>query len=172
MSPEQVRGEELDARTDLFSLGVVLYEMVTGKQAFPGNTSGVVFEAILNRAPISSVRLNPAVPIQLENIITKALEKNRKMRYQTASDLRADLQRLKRDTDSSRIFAPVEPVPPHVLRRYWRHLAAVAAVGVASLLFALNPGGWRDRLLGKANPSRIDSIAVLPFQNLTNDPKT
>ncbi len=172
MSPEQVRGEELDARTDLFSLGVVLYEMVTGKQAFPGNTSGVVFEAILNRAPISSVRLNPAVPIQLENIITKALEKNRKMRYQTASDLRADLQRLKRDTDSSRIFAPVEPAPPHVLRRYWRHLAAVAAVGVASLLFALNPGSWRDRLLGKANPSRIDSIAVLPFQNLTNDPKT
>src|SRR6516165_3717584 len=101
MSPEQVRGEELDERTDLFSMGIVLYEMVTGQQAFPGSTSGVIFEAILNRRPIPPVRLNPAIPPQLELIISKALEKDRALRYQSASDLRADLQRLKRDTDSA-----------------------------------------------------------------------
>jgi non-specific serine/threonine protein kinase len=172
MSPEQVRGEELDARTDLFSLGAVLYEMVTGKQAFPGNTSGIVFEAILNRTPISSARLNPAVPMHLENIISKALEKDRKMRYQTASDLRADLQRLKRDTDSSRIVTSVELTPPRVIRRYWRSIASVAAVAIVLLLVGLNVGGWRERLLSKSSPSQISSIAVLPFLNLTNDPKT
>jgi serine/threonine protein kinase/Tfp pilus assembly protein PilF len=172
MSPEQVRGEELDARTDLFSLGVVLYEIVTGKQAFPGNTSGIVFEAILNRAPISLVRLNPGVPAQLENIINKALEKNRNLRYQTASDLRSDLQRLKRDTDSSRAVIPVILTFPQKLRRYWRHLALVGALAVALVLVALSVGGWRERFLGKPSPSQIDSIAVLPFLNLTNDPKT
>ncbi len=102
MSPEQVRGEELDARTDLFSFGAVLYEMAAGRQAFSGTTSGVILEAILNRAPAPLLRLNPGLPEELENIISKALEKDRKLRYQTASDLRADLQRLKRDTDSGR----------------------------------------------------------------------
>ena len=172
MSPEQVRGDELDARTDLFSLGVVLYEMATGKMAFPGNTSGVVFDAILNREPISSVRVNPSVSPQLENIISKALEKNRKMRYQTASDLRTDLQRLKRDSEQSRTYTAIEPASSNVLRRYWRQIASAAAVGVVSLLAVLNPGGWRDRLSGKTGSPRIDSIAVLPFLNLTNDPKT
>src|SRR5216683_8452995 len=102
MSPEQVRGEELDERTDLFSLGLVLYEMSTGLRAFSGNTSGLIFDAILNRAPTPPGRLNPTIPIQLEQIIAKALEKDRELRYRTASDLRADLQRLKRDTDSAR----------------------------------------------------------------------
>jgi serine/threonine protein kinase/tetratricopeptide (TPR) repeat protein len=102
MSPEQVRGEELDARTDLFSFGLVLYEMATGRQTFLAHTSGLVIDAILNRAPTPAGRVNPELPPQLEAIIHKAIEKDRNLRYQHAADIRADLQRLKRDTDSGR----------------------------------------------------------------------
>ena len=107
MTPEQVRGEEVDVRTDLFSFGVVLYEMATGQQAFTGNTSGVVLEATLNRAPPSPLRLNPKIPPRLEGIIQKMLEKDRNLRYQSTADLRADLVRLRRDLMS----------PPHNERR-------------------------------------------------------
>ncbi|HEX8881148.1 MAG TPA: serine/threonine-protein kinase, partial [Candidatus Acidoferrum sp.] len=105
MSPEQVRGEELDARTDLFSFGVVLYEMATGNQAFPGATSGVIFDGILNRQPVEPLRLNPMLPVELDRILNKALEKDRTLRYQTASDLRADLQRQQRDSTSGKVRA-------------------------------------------------------------------
>src|ERR1700722_10744308 len=103
MSPEQARGEDLDARTDLFSLGTVLYEMSAGQAAFSGNTSAVIFDAILNRTPLAPSTLNPNLPVKLEEIIGKSLEKDRDLRYQTAAELRGDLKRLKRDTDSSRV---------------------------------------------------------------------
>ena len=111
MSPEQARGEEVDARTDLFSLGVVLYEMGTGHEAFSGSTSAVVFEAILNRVPQSPLLLNSKLPPELERIINKALEKDRDLRCQTAAELRADLKRLKRDTDSNRVLSSAPATP-------------------------------------------------------------
>jgi serine/threonine protein kinase/Tol biopolymer transport system component len=118
MSPEQVRGEDLDARTDLFSFGVVLYEMTTGALPFRGDTSGMIFDSILNRNPIAPVRINPDLPAKLEEIINRALEKDRTLRFQHASDLRAELKRLKRDSDSShsaRISAQSSPAPSQAL---------------------------------------------------------
>jgi eukaryotic-like serine/threonine-protein kinase len=173
MSPEQVRGEDLDERTDLFSLGLVLYEMSTGHQAFKGNTSGIVFDAILNRAPTPAARLNPSIPIQLEQIINKALEKDRHLRYRTASDMLADLQRLKRDTDSARTLPSTTiQTTTRTIRRYWGHFVWAGALSVAVILFGLNVGNLRDSVFGGARKNGIASIAVLPFVNVSNDPKT
>jgi serine/threonine protein kinase/Tfp pilus assembly protein PilF len=173
MSPEQVRGEELDARTDLFSFGVVLYEMVTGVLPFRGETSGVIAEAILNRAPVAPVRLNPEISPKLEEIVNKALEKDRKLRCQSAAEIRTDLQRLKRNSDSGRTISMTATMPPQA-RRHKRTIMAAAAF-VAALLIALavftNIGGVRDRLLGKAGVQRIRSLAVLPLENLSHDPE-
>jgi TolB-like protein/Tfp pilus assembly protein PilF len=167
MSPEQVRGEDLDGRTDLFSFGAVLYEMATGRHAFPGNTSGVISHAILERAPAPVVRLNPDAPPELERILGKALEKDRKLRYQNASDLRADLHRLKRDSDSAQLVALSGAVPAATASSSWRKKSVFVA---ASLVFAalLALGTWfvGFRTRGKA----IDSVAVLPFSNANADP--
>jgi serine/threonine protein kinase/Tfp pilus assembly protein PilF len=169
MSPEQVRGEDLDARTDLFSFGLVLYEMATGRLAFPGNTSGVIFHAILSQAPVSPLRLNPQIPSKLEEIINKALEKDRKLRYQSAADLRTDLARLKRDTDSGR--SVVGASPAEAPSGHWWRSRAVLAIAAIALVALLAGAGWfyKSRVNGGET---IDSVAVLPFVNASADPNT
>jgi eukaryotic-like serine/threonine-protein kinase len=166
MSPEQVRAKELDARTDLFSFGAVLYEMATGTLPFRGESTGLIFDSILNRTPVSPVRLNPDLPPKLEEIINKGLEKDRNLRYQHASEIRTDLQRVKRDTETSRTV-PISPSPAKLLQggKLWVVLAScIAVIGLAAV------GTWYLRSGKTANP--IDSIAVLPFANGGGDANT
>jgi TolB-like protein len=195
MSPEQVRARELDNRTDLFSFGAVLYEMATGDLPFQGESSAVICEAIMNRAPVPAVRLNHEVPPKLEDIINKALEKDRNLRYQHASEMRSDLQRLKRDTDTGRsamstvsvgeessvspgqgssdlrkAFSAGHATPSEPKNRFLIRIATVATV----VVFVIGGFFWKARkpttpVATSANPT---TVAVLPFQNMGADKDT
>ncbi len=163
MSPEQACAKELDARSDLFSFGAVLYEMATGELPFRGESSALVFNAILERAPIPAVRLNPDLPVELERIINKALEKDRNLRYQHAADMRTDLQRLRRDTESTQIAAVRPPRDKkHQGRKLWVIMATclIAAIALAAA---------GARYFRSSAEAQIDSIAVLPFANVSGD---
>jgi eukaryotic-like serine/threonine-protein kinase len=162
MSPEQVQGKELDARTDLFSFGAVLYEMVTGMLPFRGETSGLIFKAILDGRPASAVRLNPDLPAELERIINKALEKDRDVRYQHASDIKADLKRAKRDTDSDKAVSSATATS-RWSRRSMLLGALVFGFVIAIIVIAV-------LFLGNSSRTRINSVAVLPFANASGDP--
>ena len=159
MSPEQVRGKELDSRTDLFSFGAVLYEMCTGTLPFRGDTNGAIFDSILNRSPISPVRMNPDIPTKVDEVITKCLEKDRNLRYQHASEIRADLQRLRRDTESGKT-----PAASGEGNRKQSLLAvAVLAVGAVAVLAAA--AGLFFHYFHSNPEIGVDSVAVLPISS-------
>src|SRR5271169_2201879 len=158
MSPEQARGKDLDARSDLFSFGAVLYEMATGVMPFRGESSAVIFKGILDGTPTPAVRLNPDVPAELERIINKALEKDRELRYQSAAEMRSDLQRLKRDSESQKLPVATEP------RKRWPWIAAAALVLIAAGAAYFFLHGRAPKLTEK------DTIVLADFTNTTGDP--
>jgi len=184
MSPEQARGENLDARTDIFSLGAVLYEMVTGKLAFAGKTAAMVFKAILDETPPPPTSVNPQVPAQLDQIVGKALEKDRDLRYQSVADLRTDLKRLRRETESGRNLGTNPPSQPRVANAWspsGRKIlyASVIAVVLVVLVFALRSDRVRQATLHSsvstvAEESRLPAVmnlSMLPFETVGSDPK-
>ena len=171
MSPEQIRGQELDRRTDLFSFGVVLYEMVTGTLPFRGDTSGTIFDSILHNTPVDPVRLNPDIPAKVENIISKALDKDRETRYQSAAELKADLKRMKRESESQRLQIPStqtrEPLRSKDYRKAWILLAAVVVIAILAVIgvrtFRSAGSSSHDGQVAKPP----ETMAVLPFREIS-----
>ena len=172
MSPEQVRGEDLDGRTDLFSFGAVIYEMATGQHAFSGRTTGVIFDGILNREPAPPRQFNAELPLELEQLITKALEKDRDIRYQHASDMRIDLKRLKRDTESGRAVAI--QLPKRAVASRWTQIVSRpwqwVLISTSALLIALSTAWLVAHRSSPQSATAISAIAVLPLENLSGDP--
>jgi TolB-like protein len=167
MSPEQARGEDLDRRTDLFSFGAVLYEMATGRMAFLGNTSALIFDSLLHKTPNSAARVNPELPPELEYIINKALEKDRALRYQSAGEMLADLKRLRRNSSSTRVEVAADsemPAKGSKRKMLWASVAGIVVLGLVAASAFL----WRSRSGGQ----EISSVAVMPFVNASNDPNT
>ena len=165
MSPEQVRGKALDARTDVFSFGTVLYEMATGVLPFRGEATGTIFDSILNREPVSPVRINPDVPSRLEDIILKCLDKQRDNRYQSAKEVAVDLRRLQSNS------APVPVMALPVRRRPVVLASAISLIVLVALLLGLNGSGFLLWLLHPRSAGKIRSLAVLPLENLSHDPE-
>ena len=167
MSPEQVRAKDLDARSDLFSFGVVLYEMATGSLPFRGESTGVIFDGIMNRAPVPAVRLNPALPAEFEHVLEKALEKDRSLRYQSAAELRADLKRIQRASESGGTTSVGTPTPVHARRNRGIVFATVALL--VSLIGGVAWYAKHSRATSGAAAVK-PSVAVLPLQNLSPEP--
>jgi serine/threonine protein kinase/Tfp pilus assembly protein PilF len=167
MSPEQARGEDLDRRTDLFSFGAVLYEMATGRMAFSGNTSALIFDSLLHKTPTSAARVNPELRPELEYIINKALEKDRALRYQSAGEMLADLKRLRRNSSSTRVEVAADsemPAKGPKRKVLWASVAGIVVLGLVAASAFL----WRSR----SGSQEISSVAVMPFVNASNDPNT
>jgi serine/threonine protein kinase/Flp pilus assembly protein TadD len=166
MAPEQLRGAGADARTDIYSAGAVLYEMATGQRPFPETQGPRLIDSIFHQAPQRPSALNRRISPALESLILKALDKDPERRHQSAKELVVDLNRLRASTPVAATAAPV----PRLLRRPWLITATALALVVVTLIFVLNAGGLRQRLLGRPNTTRIESLAVLPLDNLSHDP--
>jgi serine/threonine-protein kinase len=171
MSPEQARGEELDCRTDVFSFGSVLYEMATGRPPFTGSTSALLFDGILHQSPPALSKLNPGIPPELEQIINKALEKDREVRCQSAAELRADLRRLRRDRDTARISSANQQIQTAAPTRPWKLILATGFLILLVAFLTFNYAWLRERFRPLPGAPQIASLAVLPLDNLSRDPE-